>query len=448
MSYRDDDEFFEEVEEALNRKYGNDDRVEYKEYSDYDRVPNREHRPHTTNGNGKNRPQGTRVPSKGKITEEQEKRIAYRKLEERTGKKPTRKQKRLIDQKIHKKRKKERMNKFFKRLLVVVIAIVLLVCFLLFTKPGQKILLRIVSLYAKVQMNEADEEDSEAIPFKSPEDIPEDWAQNDDVINILLIGVDATTGERSNTDSMILCSENLKTGQITLVSFLRDTYVDIYGMDKKQKLNYAYRADGIGCLIGTIESTYKIYIDSYAIVDFDSFINVVDKLGGLDIELTQEEVDYLNNTDLITKEENRNLVAGVNHLNGDQAMGYCRVRAVGTKDDDGNTVIDDHGRTLRQRKVLRALFDKYKNEDLLTVYKTTNSILGSITTPMSSGNIYTLLEGFYFNDSKTLNQMQIPAMEKFSYQSISGVGSVVSIDGYTEENIQILRDALYGDLDY
>ena len=493
MSYRDDDIFFDDVEEALKNKYGDhgdedlpkvdmglsgirtapppgrrrpagtygtrprpasryeNTRRRPVRHNYEDELPNEEEdtEEYAPHGGGPVRPSGKKPKGKkGKMTEEQEKRLAYHKFEARSGRKPSRKEKKLIDKKIHSRRRKEKLGKVFKGFLAVIALLVLFVVFLFYTKPGKRVLLRFASVYVKKATKGVDKEEIEGIPFKSPENIPDDWAYNENVINILLIGADASGGERTNTDSMIIFSENTITGQVTLVSLLRDTYVDIYGQNVKRKLNYAYRADGIGCLMGTIESTYKIYLDSYAIVDFQAFRDVVDKLGGVDLYISSEEASYLNSETLIKNGDNRNLKEGINHLNGDQANGYCRVRAIGTRDDNGNLIIDDHGRTLRQRKVLRAIYDNYKNEDILTVYSATNSVLGNITTPISSGNIYTMLEGIYFNDSKEMKQMQIPDASKYSYQSISGVGSVVSIDGYLEDNINILREALYGDLTY
>ncbi len=321
--------------------------------------------------------------------------------------------------------------------LVVLIFLVGFTAFLGFTKPGNKLLLRASSIYARKVMKEDPEGNAE--PFEAPSIIPNGWIYDDKVVNVLLIGVEQIEGA-NNTDSMILASENLETGKITLVSFLRDTYVEIYGFDKWRKLNYAYPAGGIDTLINTLQNTYKFYINSYAYVSFDDFEDVIDALGGVDIELTEEEADYLNETNYVSNYDYHNLEPGMNHMNGNQALGYCRVRKIETLEG----VNDDFGRTLRQRKVMKSVFDKYKDQSLPSLVKTTNEVLECITTNMTSGNIYTLLEGYYEHRDGELGQLMIPAMEYMEGMDIDDVGSVLSIEGYEEDNIRLLHETLYG----
>lgn len=397
MSSYNNDDYFDDVDRALKKKYLNDEDIEIIE--DYFDV------------------------------EPEIERTVTRK------KKLNPKQRRQLEEKRKERIKRQKRKRRLKIVFSVLLVFVLLVCFLLFTKPGQSIILKFASLYVKNTMQEDD-----SVKFEPPENVPEGWIYDENVINILLVGIEENGGA-ANTDSMILVSQNLETGQITMVSLLRDTYVDIAGLDVKRKLNYAYsHGNGIQTLIDTIQNTYHIFINAYVSLDYDSFEDVIDMLGGVNIEITQQEADYLNTTNYISNPANRNLTAGVVTMNGNQALGYCRVRMVPTPEG----VNDDYGRTLRQRKVISALFDAYKDQGLTDLISVTNSILGSVTTSLSSDNIYAMLKAYIDHKTDGLNQMQLPANGMFTPTSVSGVGSVLSIEGYEQENIDLLHQTLYG----
>ena len=159
--------------------------------------------------------------------------------------------------------------------------------------------------------------------------------QSEDVMNILLLGTDARSkNDRGRSDSMILVSINKATKEIVLTSFLRDIYLAIPDIEST-RLNHAYAYGGADLVIDTLEKNFKIKIDKYAQVDFSSFITVVDAVGGVEINVTEEELPYISNYLL---EINRlegdpqgsgNLKsAGKQLLNGKQALAYSRIRYV------------------------------------------------------------------------------------------------------------------------
>ncbi|MBQ8281779.1 MAG: LCP family protein [Lachnospiraceae bacterium] len=397
MSSYNNDDYFDDVDRALKKKYLDDEDIEIIE--DYFDVE----------------PEIERTVTRKKKLNPKQRRQLEAKRKER----------------IKKQKRKRRLKIVFSVLLVLVLT----VCFLLFTKPGQSIILKFASLYVKNTMQEDD-----SVKFEPPETVPEGWIYDENVINILLVGIEENGGA-ANTDSMILVSQNLETGQITMVSLLRDTYVDIAGLNVKRKLNYAYsHGNGIQTLIDTVQNTYHIFINAYVSLDYESFEDVIDMLGGVNIEITQQEADYLNTTNYISDPANRNLTSGVVKMNGNQALGYCRVRMVPTPEG----VNDDYGRTLRQRKVISALFEAYKDQGLTDLISVTNSILGSVTTSLSSDNIYAMLKAYIDHKTDGLNQLQLPANGMFTPTSVSGVGSVLSIEGYEQENIDLLHQTLYG----
>ena len=134
---------------------------------------------------------------------------------------------------------------------------------------------------------------------------------------------------------------------------MRDMYVEIPGHGHN-KLNAAYAFGGVELLYQTIAKNFGIKIDNYCVVDFSTFEKVINKVGGVEISLEEKEAKYLNTTNYISKKKYRNVKVGKQTLNGNQALGYARVRyVVSKKYGDG-----DFGRTGRQRAVLQAALNK------------------------------------------------------------------------------------------
>ncbi len=199
----------------------------------------------------------------------------------------------------------------------------------------------------------------------------------DYVYNLLLIGSDRRDSSwYGNSDVMMLASINSKTKTIYLTSFMRDSYA-IVGDSGAHKLNYAYALGGGPLLVQTIEDNYRIHIDNYASADFTSTAQIVDLVGGVDIDLYQEECDYLTEQgagDFPT--------AGTYHLNGEQAVAYGRIRYVGYY---------DYERTERQRRVMEQIFLKAKSLGLGELNTLANEILPLVTHNMDQGEVLSLV---------------------------------------------------------
>lgn len=199
------------------------------------------------------------------------------------------------------------------------------------------------------------------------------WSRVDELddgnlINILLIGQDSRPGQgRQRSDSMILCSINPKTEEIALVSFLRDLYVQLPGDYSDNRLNAPYAFGGFNLLRETLELNFGITVDGCFAVDFNGFADVIDTLGGVDIELSDEEADLIQ----------RQTKAGMNHLNGEQALEYVRIRKIGT----------DFGRTERQRKVIVAVLSRLRGASLKELNAIADEILPCMSTDMSNTEI-------------------------------------------------------------
>ena len=185
------------------------------------------------------------------------------------------------------------------------------------------------------------------------------WANNGgtpysskNVINVLLIGLDSAdaleNGGRS--DTLILVSLNKKTKQINMTSLFRDTwtYINARGKDTYGKINSSYFYGGPETLIETIQNDFKIKIDYYVAVDFSSFTDIINALGGLTIEVEEYEAEYIRRTSVHKDFQSGPAVK----LDGWEALVYARIRKSDTD--------SDVSRTRRQRKVIMALMESAK----------------------------------------------------------------------------------------
>ncbi len=251
---------------------------------------------------------------------------------------------------------------------------------------------------------------------------------SDDVVNILLIGQDRREGEsRARSDSMILVTVNKDTKSIVLTSFLRDLYVQIPGYGSN-RLNASYVWGGMELLNETLEQNFGIYVDGNVEVDFNQFADIIDLLGGVDMELRSDEANLIN------KEVGGSLTEGTHTLNGEQALTYARIRKL-----DAN---GDFSRTERQRKVINALLNKVQGSGALTLLGVVRDVLPMVTTDMSNAQILGHAAAVAPMLSKaTVTSQKIPADGAYSYASINGM-SVLLAD--MDANRQILQDTLGG----
>ena len=266
---------------------------------------------------------------------------------------------------------------------------------------------------------------------------PADARSEDYVTNILLVGIESVL-PGSRADTLMIASLNTKDKTIKLTSILRDTYVQIPGYNKT-KINAAYGKGGMKSVYETIETNFKIKLDGYVLVGFDGLEAIVDRIGGVEIELTETEANYLNTTNYISKEEYRNVKPGVNLLNGNQVVGYCRVRKVPTQGGANY----DFGRTVRQRRVLSTVFEAYKSKGVTELVVLMNRLLGYVTTDLTKQQMEDLLVDFIENRITEIESLQIPAEGAYTSRRVDGVGSVLDPD--LEANIEILYDFIFDD---
>lgn len=239
------------------------------------------------------------------------------------------------------------------------------------------------------------------------------------VTNILLIGSDTRDeNERGRTDSMILLSINRNTQEITMTSLMRDSYVEIpdYGW---AKLNAAYSYGGAELLMDTIEQNFDVAVDKYVYVNFFSFIDIVDAAGGISIDLSDEEAQYM--TDPMA-EQNKYLgnEKGTDYLtqggedlllNGNQALAYARLRYVGNADFE---------RTQRQRTVITKIVDQAKTLSPLKLDNFIKVCASELTTNMTKAEMYVMFYKMLFSVNYDIEQLRIPQEGAYSYGTHDG----------------------------
>ena len=232
------------------------------------------------------------------------------------------------------------------------------------------------------------------------------------VVNILLIGQDRREGEeRARSDSMILCTFNKKTQQVIMTSFLRDLYVTIPGHGAN-RINSAYAAGGMELLDKTLEENFGLHIDGNVEVDFDRFAEIIDLLGGVELELRQDEADFIN------EETGSSLTAGWQRLAGEQALMYSRIRKL---DADG-----DFSRTNRQRKVMSALLSAYRGSGAGTMVSLLKQVLPMLDTDLGNMKLLMLAaELAPMLGSAEIVSQHVPAPGTYTDQTIDGMAVLV-----------------------
>ena len=260
------------------------------------------------------------------------------------------------------------------------------------------------------------------------------------VDNILIIGTDSRdlTEDSGRSDSMILLSLNSNTNEIYMTSFLRDVYVDInnYGSGK---LNSAYSYGGAELLMDTIESNYNIKIDDYVTVSFAACANIIDAVGGVELELSDDEADAVN--EILISEVNELMgdgreddllsEGGTQKLNGKQALSYSRIRYVGNADFE---------RTSRQRIVMSQVMKK-ASKNPVSLCRILFSALPEMSTNMSVFKLY----GYSFRAPVALLfddivQQRIPADDTFHGDTRDGEDVLITT---FEENQLILKNTIF-----
>lgn len=290
--------------------------------------------------------------------------------------------------------------------------------------------------YGTVDHNDIFEE-SEPVETDPLTDKIDQIIKGEGTVNILLVGQDRREGQGKKpqrSDAMIFCTINVKKKTITMTSFMRDVWVYIPD-HYNQRLNVPYKLGGFSLLNKTLEYNFGVSADYNVEIDFSGFMDAIDIVGGVEIELTASEAEYLNrrgNWDLETN-SNWKLKEGNNLLTGSQALAYSRIRQIG----------GDFGRTNRQRKVLTVLIEKVKTLKTTEVFDLVQKLVPLISTDMSNAQILNLALDMLpmLADMEIISQ-RIPTGDQYSYARKGNASVIVLNSKQMEVNRKLLEDTI------
>ena len=293
-------------------------------------------------------------------------------------------------------------------------------------------------IYAAVALSRLDTEDIALEDIEMNEDVQLD---TEGYTNVALFGIDSRSGELekgTRTDCLIIASLNNETKEVKMVSVYRDTVLDIKE-NYLQKCNAAYAFGGPTQAINMINKNLDLNIQDYATVDFAAIATAIDLLGGIEIDVKQEEIKPLNKfvketARVAGKKAKKVSEPGLQLLDGVQATTYARIRS---------TAGGDFTRTERQRLVIEKIVEKTQTTDLATVNKIINEVFPTIKTSFSSAEILAYAKHFM--------KYEMVGSEGFPFEkttaTISGLGSIV-IPVTLEDNVKQLHEFLFGTTDY
>lgn len=287
----------------------------------------------------------------------------------------------------------------------------------------------------------------------------------DNVFNILLLGIDSRDKDAQSmegrSDAVIICSINKDTGSVTLSSIARDTAVEVPGYKSRKRINTAYKfgctkggstAAGAELAMKTVNRNFQMNIEHYVVVNIHGLAEIIQALGGVDMEMTRAEASAIN-YELFEKEpmdsnEGRTrlkLEDGVQHLDGMQAVTYGRIRNLKGQ--------NDLNRNERQRHLLEVLLEQVMDgmdfTKLLTLIQTalpygktnlTSDELLELGSAVLSGEAMKNLQG----GGMVLNQFSIPMVGEYGYREFGGVSLVYISERRMKTTLDAMHEIVYG----
>lgn len=301
-----------------------------------------------------------------------------------------------------------------------VVIILFLVCILTVSSVIGSILWRLY--YDSIGIVDPDDVD----PTDDAVQIAREDQRDDNVINVLLVGSDSRdpNAELGRSDTMILVSYNRAENKATVVSFLRDTLIDIdgYGMSK---LGHTFAYGGVGLTINTLNKQFDLDIQDYVIVNFENLVEIIDELGGIEVQLTEEEAEYYRENGM------PDIQAGTVTLTGTQALAHARNRSLD----------NDFGRTGRQRDVLYGIYNKVRqNTSPSVILSLINYCMTQVSTNMSVTEIYDIATDVLNSEHLLTQTAAIPQEGTYEFGTYEEM-SVLEID--LEANKEYLKELLY-----
>lgn len=260
--------------------------------------------------------------------------------------------------------------------------------------------------------------------------------------NIAILGLDSrydTYDSDYRTDCIMIASINKETSEVQLYSIYRDTYVqmELDGKVQMDKINHAYY-NGVENTLKTINENLDLNITEYVMADFTAIADLVDSVGGVDIDIDSEEIKYINDyikdvSNVIGRTSKSITQTGMQHLDGIQAVSYCRIRYTSGL---------DYKRTERMREVLEKVISKIKSSDLITINNLLDKMLPEIRTNITAKEIKELMpKALSFNITKSLGW-------PYTTEGVWMRGDFYGPATTLESNVKKLHEEVYGQVGY
>ena len=297
------------------------------------------------------------------------------------------------------------------------------------------ILLIFAAIYFYDKMNRIQFDDSENSSIQLNDEIEIDGFRN-----IALFGVDSRENalkKSTHSDTIVIASINNKTKAVKLISIYRDTYVNIPG-EGYNKINAAYFKGGYSLALSTINTNFDLDVKEFVTVNFSAIVNVIDMLGGIELDITKSELKYLNGYVRELNRINKTNVSGLTSagtqlVNGTQATAYARIRY---------TKGGDFKRAERQRIVIQKIFEKAKSSDLSTINTIIDEMFPQIYTNLSTVAILDLAKDLFSYD--IVDNIGFPyEKDAHSYKKVSYVFPI-----NLQDNVTRLHEFMFNEVGY
>ncbi len=286
--------------------------------------------------------------------------------------------------------------------------------------------------YDNTQVTSLAQEGDNSLPV--PTTTPAETVQESDVTNVLLLGTNewGKLSDNACANTLLILSVNTKLHTTKLVSIQYHVEIeDAHG--QKKEISRIFLTDGAQGILQAVQTHFNLPIDCFMRVNYSTFSDGIDVLGGVDIVLDGREAEALNGEIFSNARTRHKVLAGLNHLDGYDALQYCRLIYPDC----------DCERNQRQRTVIQAAIDKAQKEDLFTLDELANTVLPLVQTNMSKQEITALLleAPSFISSGATVQQFSLPVKDTYTEIIRQDGKIVISMD--FEENAEILHDYLY-----
>jgi len=259
------------------------------------------------------------------------------------------------------------------------------------------------------------------------------------VYNIILLGIDPLDGL---SDSMIVATINKNDDTIRLTSFMRDMFIEDIPGFKPNRINTVYNNGGMKLLNQVFKENFGIELHGFAAVDYNILVEVVDALGGIELYINEEEAEFLKTSNYIEPEEHRTLIPGATQqLNGYQVAGFCRLRYVNRGGES-----NDFARTRRQRDVLIAIYEKFRDSDITTLLGLLEKVLPLVKTDLDKGEMVSMATKAISCLNNDIRQLRVPVAKSWDYYKYIPEGKVdylAVISWDMEKNVDAIHEFMF-----